>query len=170
MSNVALAPQGNKRPFVLRKGIAGVADLNSAPVTVTSATVTLDRNTHAGRLTILNRPAGIAVTLPPATGTGDVYPMHVLASFTGAATIKVASASDEMQGNAILFADAGATVVGFSAVDNDDTIDMFGTANSTGGLLGAYYELQDIASGFWRVSIISDAGGTEATPFSATVS
>lgn len=170
MSQVALAPQGSKRPYVLRKGIASAADLDSKPVVVTSSTVTLSPQTHAGRLVILNRAAGIAVTLPAASGTGDVYRMHVLASFTGASTIKVASASDEMQGNAVLFADGGATVVGFSAADNDDTIDMFGTANSTGGLLGAFYELQDIASGYWRVSIVSDAGGTEATPFSATVS
>jgi hypothetical protein len=170
MSQVALAPQGNKRPYMLRKGIATAADLDTKPLSITSATVTLNRDTHAGRLLILNRAAGIAVTLPAATGTGDTYRFHVLASFTGAASIKVASASDEMQGNAVLFADGGATVVGFSAVDNDDTIDMFGTANSTGGLLGAYYELQDIASGFWRVAIVSDAGGTEATPFSATVS
>ena len=170
MSQVALAPQGNKRPYMLRKGIARQADLDLKPVVITSATKTLNRDEHAGRLIILNRAAGIAVTLPAATGTGDTYSFHVLASFTGAASVKVASASDELQGNAVLFADAGATVVGFAAVDNDDTIDMFGTANSTGGLLGAYYELQDIASGFWRVSIVSDAGGTEATPFSATVS
>jgi len=170
MSQTAIAPQGNKRPYILRKGIAKQADLDLKPVVITASTKTLNRDEHAGRLIILNRAAGIAVTLPAATGTGDVYPFHVLAAFTGAASIKVASASDEMQGNAVLFADGGATVVGFAAADNDDTIDMFGTANSTGGLLGAYYELQDIASGYWRVSIVSDAGGTEATPFSATVS
>ncbi len=170
MSQIAKAPQGDKRPFMLRKGIASEADLDTKPVTVTSATVTLDPQIHAGRLTILNRAAGIAVTLPAATGTGNTYPLHVLATFTGASTIKVASASDEMQGTAILFADGGATVVAFNTADNDDTIDLLGTGNSTGGIFGARYELQDIASGFWRVSIVSDAGGTEATPFSATVS
>jgi len=103
MSQVALAPQGNKRPYVLRKGIAKQADLDLKPVVITSSTKTLNRDEHAGRLIILNRAAGIAITLPAATGTGDVYPFHVLASFTGAASIKVASASDEMQGNAILF-------------------------------------------------------------------
>lgn len=170
MSAIATAPQSGKRPYVLRKGIATGADLDLKPVAVTSSTVTLSHDTHAGRLVVLNRAAGIAVTLPAATGTGDVYRLHVLATFTGASTIKVASASDEMQGNAVLFADSGATVVGFSAVDNDDTIDMFGTSNSTGGLFGAHYVLEDIASGYWRVEVISDAGGTEATPFSATVS
>ena len=166
----AKAPQSGKKPFVLRRGISTLSDLDLAPVTVTSSTVTLSQATHAGRLVVLNRAAGIAVTLPAATGSGDTYRLHVLASFTGAANIKVASASDEIQGNAVLFADGGATVVGFSAADNDDTIDMFGTANSTGGLMGAHYVLEDIASGYWRADIVSDAGGTEATPFSATVS
>lgn len=166
----AKAPQAGKKPFILRKGVSTRNDLDNAPVSITAATVTLNSDTHGGRAILLNRAAGIAVTLPPALGTGDLYRLHVQTSFTGAATIKVASASDEMQGNAVLFADGGATVVGFAAADNDDTIDMFGTANSTGGLLGGYYELEDIASGFWRAMIISDAGGTEATPFSATVS
>lgn len=162
--------QAGKRPFVMRRGVSTLADLDLAPVSVKSATITLSPELHCGKLVVLNRAAGIAVTLPAATGTGDLYRLHVLATFTGASTIKVASASDEIQGNAVLFADGGATVVGFSAVDNDDTIDMLGTSNSTGGLFGAYYELEDIATGYWRAMIISDAGGTEATPFSATVS
>lgn len=166
----AKAVQAGKRPFVLRKGISTYNDFDNAPVSITASTVTLNSDTHGNRAVLLNRAAGIAVTLPKASGSGDLYRLHVQTAFTGAATIKVSSASDEMQGNAVLFADGGATVVGFAAVDNDDTIDMFGTANSTGGLLGAYYELEDIASGYWRVMIISDAGGTEATPFSATVS
>lgn len=166
----AKAAQSGKSPFVLRKGISTYNDLDNAPLSITSATVTLDSETHGNRAILLNRAAGIAVTLPPATGTGDIYRLHVQTTFTGAASIKVASVADEMQGNAILFADAGATVLGFATADNDDTIDLFGTANSTGGMLGGYYELEDIATGYWRVMVVSDAAGTEATPFSATVS
>jgi len=166
----AKAPQSGKKGFLLRKGISTYNDFDNTSVSITASSVTLDSATHGNRLIRLNRAAGIAVTLPAALGTGDIYRFHVQTSFTGAATIKVASASDEIQGNAVLFADGGATVVGFSAVDNDDTIDMFGTSNSTGGLLGEYIELEDMATGYWRAYIISDAGGTEATPFSATVS
>ena len=167
---VAKAAQSGKQGFVLRKGIATYNDFDNAPISITGSTVTLNSETHGNRAILLNRAAGIAVTLPPALGTGDVYRLHVQTTFTGASTIKVASSADEMQGNAILFADGGATVVGFAAADNDDTIDLLGTSNSTGGLLGGYYEPEDIAAGFWRVMIVSDAGGTEATPFSATVS
>lgn len=164
------AAQAGKKPFLLRKGISIHNDFDNAPISITSSTVTLNSATHGNRAILLNRAAGIAVVLPLATGSGDTFRMHVQTTFTGASTIKVASAADEMQGNAILFADGGATVVGFAAADNDDTIDLLGTANSTGGMLGGYYELEDIGTGFWRVMIVSDAGGTEATPFSATVS
>jgi hypothetical protein len=47
---------------------------------------------------------------------------------------------------------------------------MLGTANSTGGIAGESIELVDIAADTWWVKLVSDAGGTEATPFSATVS
>lgn len=142
----------------------------NTPVNVTAATVTLG-STHVGRMTTLNRAAGIAVTLPAATGTGDVYTLHVGTTFTGASTVKVNATpgTDVMQGTAILFADAGDTTVGFATAATADTIDLLGTGNSTGGIFGATIELVDSASGTWSVRYVSDAAGTEATPFSATV-
>jgi len=138
------------------------------PVEVTGATVTLGA-THKGRLTVLNRAAGIAVTLPASSGSGDRYRLAVHATFTGAATVKVANSTDIMKGTAVLFADGGDTVVGFATAADSDTIDLLGTANSTGGIAGAMIDLEDYKSGFWLVRYVSDAGGTEATPFSATV-
>ena len=166
----AKAFQAGKKPFIMRRGVSIANDLDNKPLSITTSTVTLDSATHGNRLLLLNRAAGIAVTLPLASGSGDIYRLHVQTTFTGASTIKVSSAADELQGNAVLFADAGATVVGFSTADNDDTIDMLGTANSTGGFFGEYIVLEDMATGYWRVDLTSDAGGTEATPFSATVS
>jgi hypothetical protein len=165
----AKTPQSGKKPFVLRKGISTRADLDNAPVSITAATVTLDPDTHAGRAVVLNKAAGIAVTLPPATGSGDMYTLVVGTTFTGAATVKVTT-NDIMKGTAILFADGGDTVVGFATAADSDTIDMLGTANSTGGIAGESIELVDIAADTWWVKLVSDAGGTEATPFSATVS
>lgn len=138
------------------------------PVNVTAATVTLG-STHVGRWVTLNRAAGIAVTLPDSTGSGDAYNLQVGTTFTGASTVKVANATDVMQGTAILFADAGDTTVSFATTATSDTIDLLGTANSTGGIVGATIQLVDIAADIWSVRYVSDAGGTEATPFSATV-
>lgn len=139
-----------------------------APVSATASTLTVTRALHANRTVVLSLAAGIAVTLPAATGSGDRYRFIVGLTFTGAATIKVVG-NDIMKGTAILFADGGDTVVGFNTASDSDTIDLLGTANSTGGMIGASYDLTDIAADTWHVSIISDAGGTEATPFSATV-
>ncbi len=167
ISNVASPTAADE---VATKGYVDTNGLGTDPVDVTASTLTVTQALHAGRVVTLNLAAGIAVTLPLATGTGDVYTFIVGTTFTGASTIKVPSAVDSMIGNALLFADSGATTVGFAAAANDDTIDMLGTANSTGGLLGAEYTLVDIGAALWHVNVTSDAGGTEATPFSPTVS
>lgn len=149
--------------------------LTFTPVNVTASTIALTAPLHANRTVTLNRAAGIAVTLPAATGTGNVYKLFVGTTFTGAATVKVASATDFIRGTAVLFQDAGDTVVGFvtantgTVATESDTIDLLGTANSTGGIIGEIIELTDVASATWSLRLVSDAGGTEATPFSATV-
>jgi len=151
-------------PTITNPTITGIT-----PVAYTTGTsLSLTQALHANRVVYVTDVAS-AYVLPAATGTGDKYTIILGATQTGAGTIKVASASDEMQGTAILHQDAGDTVVGFQTADNDDTVDLLGTANSTGGIFGAIYEFWDVASGFWAVRIDSPAGGTEATPFSATV-
>ena len=140
-----------------------------APVAFTSGTsLALTQALHANRVVYVTDVAA-AYTLPLATGTGDKYTIILGATITGASTIKVANASDTFVGTAVLFQDSADTVVAFAAAATDDTVDLLGTANSTGGIIGAVYEFWDVASGKWAVRIVSDAGGTEATPFSATV-
>lgn len=141
---------------------------SNAPVNATASTLTVTKALHANKVVTLNRAAGIAVILPAATGSGDVYKFVVGTTFTGAATIKV-TGDDTMTGTAVLFQDGGDTVVGFATAADSDTIDLLGTANSTGGIKGEVIDLIDIAADLWSVRIVSDAGGTEATPFSATV-
>ena len=147
----------------------------STPISITTSTKTLTTE-YANRTTLLNRAAGIAVTLPAATGTGDVYRLVVLATFTGAASIAVADSTDYMIGNALLGIDGGTAVPHLYPTANtgtlateSDTINLFGTSNSTGGIKGQVITLTDIATDIWSVQIVGDAGGTEATPFSAAV-
>ncbi len=140
----------------------------TAPVAVTTSTVTLGAS-HVGRVVVLDRATGIAVTLPASSGSGSTYKLFVKTTFTGVSTVKVANATDVLSGNATLYQDGGATVVGFAATVADDTIDLLGTSNSTGGIAGEVILLTDVASGVWAVEIVSDAGGTESTPFSSTV-
>lgn len=144
-------------------------------VNCTAATLTVTEALHAGRTITLNLAAGIVVTLPAATGTGNKYRFVVGTTFTGAASIKVASGTDYMIGVATLFQDAGDTVVGFATANTgtvateSDTITLFSAGNTTGGFKGAYVEVEDIASAVFAVKYVSDAAGTEATPFSAAV-
>ena len=140
-----------------------------APVAFSSGTsLALTQALHANRVVFVTDLAA-AYTLPLATGTGDKYTIILGATITGASTIKVANASDTFVGLAILHQDGGDTALFFEAAATDDTVDLLGTANSTGGVIGSIYEFWDVASGKWAVRIHANAGGTEATPFSATV-
>ncbi len=136
---------------------------------VTASTLAVTAAAHAGQKIILDRAAGIAVTLPASSGSGNAYEIIVATTFTGESTIKVANATDVMVGTAILFADSGDTVLGYATAASSDTITLTAT-NTTGGVAGCRIMLTDIKSGFWHVAMVSDAAGSEATPFSATVS
>ena len=143
---------------------------NYGIVTVTDATVSITDDAHVGQRVILHRAAGgVTATLPAATGSGNRYEFIVRTALSsGNYIVRVANTSDTMIGTAILFADAGDTVVGFAAVSGtSDTITLNGT--TTGGIAGARVICDDIASNVWAVSVVSDASGTEATPFSAAV-
>ena len=148
---------------------ARCALLETSVVNCTASTLTVTAATHAGRTVTLNRAAGIDVTLPAATGTGNVYRFVVGTTFTANGTIKVVG-DDTMVGVAIFENDSDATVSAFQASGTDDTITFYTAAsNTTGGVKGAIVTLIDIAADLWQVTYISSAGGTEATPFSATV-
>lgn len=141
---------------------------NLGVVSVTSATLTARVDAHAGVPVVLNRAAGITVTLPAASGSGASFDFILQTAVTSNSTIiRVANSTDVMVGNAILAQDAGDTVVMFEAGATADTVTFNGT--TTGGLAGARVRALDIASGIWAVEVISAATGTEATPFSATV-
>lgn len=144
------------------KGVAG-----AAPVSITSATATLNKDDHANRPIVLDRAAGITATLPAATGTGHSYTFFVKTTFTGSGIIKVANSTDVMTGFASLHQDAADTVATFDTAATSDTITLNGT--TTGGLLGSQVELVDLAAGLWGVRVETSATGIEATPFSATV-
>lgn len=138
------------------------------PITVTAASITLTKE-HAGTVINLSRAAGIAVTLPAATGTGRWYKLFTLTTVTSNNNVvSVASASDVMQGHAILGQDSADTAVLFETAADSDTITMNGSTK--GGIRGDLIELCDVASGVWQVRMTGSATGTEASPFSAAVS
>jgi hypothetical protein len=134
----------------------------------TAATLTVS-STMAGTTQVLRRASGIAVTLPAATNTGNIFKFVIGITVTsGATTFKVTTATDVMQGQAYVISDGAAAVLGYVPDANDDTVTFNGT--TTGGYIGDSVTLTDIAIGKYQVLVHSSATGTEATPFSATVS
>jgi hypothetical protein len=143
-------------------------DASTRIVNATAATLTVTEASHDNKVITLNRAAGIAVTLPAATGSGTKL-LFVLGTTvtSNTTTIKVVG-DDTMTGTCIALQDGGDTMVGFETASDSDTITWNGT--TTGGVKGDSVELIDIAADLWFVRVVQSATGTEATPFSATVS
>lgn len=141
-----------------------------------TATDAVTSDEHAGRTLLLGDVGGdtlVTLTLPAATGSGDIYKFIVSVVNTSNYVIKVANATDTIDGQVIVQNDTTeggtASVIGWKADGTDDTITLNGT--TTGGAsIGDYVELIDIAANQYTISGMLQASGTEATPFSATVS
>lgn len=153
--------------------ITRVCDKSGSVVAANGATLTVTEALHGDRIIAFGKTDGCTVTLPAATGTGNRYTFIVSIAATSAANIiKVANATDVMEGMAIGADDdteGAGTAHTWNCETSDDTITMNGTA--TGGKLGDRIEVIDYASGKFHVTaFLTQSGGAEATPFSATVS
>ena len=142
-------------------------------VTLT-ATATLTNADHAGRILLMGEVGGDAAatfTLPAATGSGAEFQFIVSVVNTSNYVIKVADATDTIDGSVTLHQDSANTVASFNTAADSDTITMNGTTTGVGAL-GDYVEVIDIASNQYAVSgmVTCAAGSNPATMFSATVS
>lgn len=143
-------------------GLAGV-------VNTTATTLAITQALHGNRTVTISSAAPIAITLPQATGSGAKYrfQVQVVATATGH-TIKVANATDVMQGAVVCLTTATDIVVTYFATSaTSDTITLNGTTK--GGVVGAWYEIVDVKTGFFQVFGVDLPTGSIATPFSAAV-
>lgn len=132
------------------------------PIVLTTNT-TIDRDTHVDTVCVIDAAGGFTVTLPEATGSGDVYRFYVKTTLTASATI-AALTTDILQGGVAIATDITGVTVPTTATT--DKIVMNG--GTTGGLLGSYVEVKDVVDATWFVSGFLVSSGTEATPFSHT--
>jgi len=145
-------------------------------VTTLTATGAITIAAHSGRTLNMAEVGGDAAatfTLPAATGSGAVFKFVVGVVNTSNYIIKVADATDTIDGMVIVQNDstAGGTasLIAWPTVAASDTITLDGT--TTGGVqIGDYILLTDMIANQYVVSGMLNASGTEATPFSATVS
>ena len=140
----------------------------SGSVVTLSSDTTLTSALHAGRVMLLDKTDGLTVTLPAASGSGNVYKFFVKTTITSNNyVIQVASSDDTMSGIAVVANDSDNTASIFETLAASATITLDGSTK--GGILGGMVELQDLYSGKYLVKINQSATGTEATPFSAAV-
>lgn len=142
-----------------------------AMVTLNATALTLTPAKHDGRVVLmLHTAAASTVTLPAATGSGNKYTIVVGAVNTNNHLIKV-TGNDVMYGNVFTNStgDTPDLAQPWPTAADSDTITLNGTTTG-GAAVGDIIELIDIATDKWLVRGFTTSSGTEATPFSATVS
>jgi hypothetical protein len=138
-------------------GVTGVLTTNSVTKGLVSITATdaITLAEHAGRTLVLNAAdadsTAVTLTLPAATGTGNVYHfiVGVVNTSTNGYKIQVADATDTIDGSLIAIDDDGAgnaaSVKHWPTVAATDTIQLDG--DTTGGaVIGDWICLTDIAA------------------------
>lgn len=152
-----------------------VADINRLKrgANLASACGSARTLTHldAGKLILLDTGAGSTVTLPPATGTQDVFEFatYTLAT-SNAHVVQVANATDVMSGGILMVDNADGTCTPFGCVAASDTLTLNRTSTGSIKVGGDHFWMQDVKAGFWMVWGVCTGTGSEATPFSAAVS
>lgn len=148
-----------------------VADV-SARLVAAGGTLSATVDDHDGKTILLDTAAGSVVTLPAATGSGAIIKCLVSVTATSNSHIvKVADGTDLITGFMDILDLDAAALSSYKANGTDhDTITMNRT--TTGGVIGDYVELQDVAANRWTITrgkLTCVAGSNPATPFSATV-
>ena len=138
-----------------------------------TATDAITAAEHAGRINLLGEVGGnalVTLTLPDATGSGNVYEFIVSVQNTSNYVIKVPDADNTITGQIMYLDEDGTAVTSFPTVAASDTITLNG--GTTGGLVGDTLKLIDIATDKYAVqgTMRVASGADPATPFSATVS
>jgi hypothetical protein len=149
-------------------------DRHTTDMLTLTATASITSAAHAGRTLLMGEVGGDAAatfTLPAATGTGSIFKFVVSVINTSNYLVKVADATDTIDGQIIITDADGTAATSFVTAATSDTITLNGST-SGGGAIGDYVELTDIASNQYAVSgmVTCAAGSNIATMFSATVS
>lgn len=140
---------------------------NYGVVTWGASTLDVTAGGHAGQTVVSTIAGAQTATLPAATGSGNTYRFffNVTASGNKVIQVNASPGTDIIQGGVSVSTDAAG--VSILATATADTITLSGS--TTGGVKGSWVELQDVASGVWRVGGFLVSTGAEATPFSAAV-
>lgn len=152
--------------------VRSVADPGSRVVSATASSLAVTAALHAGRTILLNRAAGVAVTLPAATGTGNVYTIRQGTTLLTSAshTITAASTADLYYGVAHIDSTTKTDSNAFPANASSNYICTFAFASTIAqgfAYPGDTAVFVDVGTNAWLVKIhATTAATTPATPFS----
>jgi hypothetical protein len=119
--------------------------------------------THNNKLTLVE-DADVVITLPAATGSGNVYYVVFGLACTGA-LISV-TGNDTFFGGCMGVDDDADAAYAWKAEASDNEVNLNGT--STGGAKGDWFRFTDAKTDEWYVEgFVTNSGGSEATPFDA---
>lgn len=144
-------------------------DLSTRLVGLT-ATAAITEVLHEGRDCYITGTAAATYTLPEATGGGARYRFVIGQVNTNGTVLVVADTTNTNFIGKVTNLDLDAAAdSAFGPAANIDTITLNGT--TTGGALGDYIELYDVAADVWMVigHLKTPTGSNPATPFSAAV-
>ena len=140
-----------------------------------TATDSVTETEHAGRTLLLGEVGGnanVVLTMPDATGSGNIYEFIVSVAMGGSTTYKIQApdANNTFSGMIQYLDEDGTAVTAFPTVAASDTITL--NSGTQGGLVGDTVTLIDIAADKYAVKgqMRVSAGANPATPFSADVS
>lgn len=147
-----------------------VSASGGAPTTVTSATVTAPSGRSSKYL--LSKAAGVALTLPLATGSGISVEIEIgITATSGAYKVITGQATDYLSGN--VTGQTGNAVKQFSGAIAATYCSLqmpFAGTQPSGGFEGDWFSLTDMAANRWLVKGMYQAGTTPTTPFSTATS
>lgn len=137
-------------------------------VELTAATATLSKN-QSGSVIVLNRAAGIAVTLP--TGArGLNYEFVIKEAITINDANDYAIIGGSVRGLILVVSNVSATLAVFAGDPDTATRISLSGAGSTGGARGTHLKAECDKDGVWTISGLSQhlgdaAGGESLTPW-----
>jgi len=134
-----------------------------AVVTITAAT-TLDPVTHHDREILVDSAAGIAITLPTATGSGRRYYLNIVTTVTSSATTIVTTSPDKLVGTVYQTKTDNTFLTYIFDGTSHTTLTLDGTTK--GGLVGDRIQCTDIKANVWQCLVYEHASGAVASPVS----
>lgn len=151
--------------YTLREsGIEFSGGVRPGTVTLTAST-TLD-DTYVGKTIFLSSATGLTITLPSSTGSGDEYLFVVATTLSSNDYIISCDADDGAFAGGVWVATDENGALFPSDQTANDLITMNGS--TTGGVVGSWVKVKDVATDVWQVTGSLISTGNEATPFSGT--